>query len=165
MLSQGLEYLDFNGRSSERERRRVAAWAFGQGRLACLAARVRSQSLDRALIAGADPGSSAALAARAAMLTSPRSRAQIAEALEHLVCAAHAPRRRWWAVSPNGPVPANAEAIRELAALLRRDTPLYARGIAVLSQLLTDGCGPVYDGSEESLARELRHAHASVVGG
>ncbi len=163
MLSQGLEYLDVNSVSTGH--RRDAVRAFGRGGFARLTARVRSQSLDRALIAGVDPRGSAALAARAATLTSPSMRAQIADGLERLVRAAHAPRRRWWAVSPNGPVPANAEAICELAALLRRDTPLYARGIASLNQLLTDGCGPAFRGSEERLARELREAHASTVGG
>lgn len=123
---------------------------------------MRSQSLDRALIAGADPSSSAQLAARAAQLTSARTRALIAEGLERLLRVAQGPRRRWCAVSRRGELLANASRLHELAGLLVSDAPLYARGIAMLNQLLTDGTGPAYLGEGERLARQLDEARAAL---
>jgi hypothetical protein len=163
MVSRGLDYADGERFTAAHERR--GARALGPGRRARLAAHVHAHSLDQALIAGADPSGSASLAARSAHLVSWRTRAQIAEGFERLVQAAQEPPRRWWAVAPDGPALANAAAIRELAALLRGDVPLYARGVAMLNQLLRDGSGPAYRGAVEHLARELREAHAAAIAG
>ena len=135
----------------------------GPGALARIAARVRPGSLDRALIAGADASGSAALAARAATLTSRRSKAHIAEGLERALRDARRPQRRWSAVAPSSPLPANATGVRELAALLRDDAPLHARGIALLNQLLTDGSGPAYRGQPQDAARLLDDARAAML--
>jgi len=162
MVPQGVEYLDGKGLTSGDERPR--ARAVGPGWRARLKARVRAHSLDRALIAGADPSGSPQLAARAAQLTSPHTRAQIADGLERLVEVAQGPPRRWSAVSPRGPVLANAATLHELAALLREDAPLYACGIAILSQLLSDGSGPAYRGAPEHLSSALGEARAAVDG-
>jgi hypothetical protein len=52
-----------------------------------------------------------------------------------------------------------------LAELLRGPVPLYARGIAMIVRLLTDGTGPLYASADASaLARELRQAHAAING-
>ena len=121
-----------------------------------LAARLRATRLDRALARGADPSGSALLAARAATLTSARSRRALADALEEIVaCASEAPRRRRLA-PPRASVLANAVALRELSALMRSATPLYARGIALLGELVTDGAGPLYArGRADALAHSL----------
>ncbi|MGA2455707.1 MAG: hypothetical protein ABSG93_19565 [Solirubrobacteraceae bacterium] len=163
MLSQGLEYAD--GENFSIGHGHLGARAFRKGPLAQLAAHLRARSLDQALIAGADPGGSASLTARAAQLTAWRTRVQIADGLERVVRAALEPPRRWSAVSAAGPALANAAELIELAALLRRDTPLYARGIAILNQLLADGGGPVYRGAAESLACALRDARAAALDG
>ncbi len=134
------------------------------GRLARVAAHARAGSLDRALIAGADPARSPQLAARAALLTAPRTRALIAGGLEGLVQAARGPRGRWSAVSAGAPLLASAAELLELAALLRGDAPLYARGVAMLDELLTDGTGPAYHGERDQLARVLREARAALAG-
>jgi len=134
------------------------------GALARIAAHVRPGSLDRALIAGGDADGSAALAARAATLTSRRTREHIAEGLERALRDAHGPMRRWSAVAPGSPLLANVAAVRELAALLRDDAPLHARGIAILNQLLTDGSGPAYRGQPQDAARLLREAQAAMLG-
>ncbi|HEV3053816.1 MAG TPA: hypothetical protein VGX45_04115, partial [Solirubrobacteraceae bacterium] len=63
-----------------------------------MAARVRGHELDEALIDGADPADSAALAARAAQLTASAARAAVADALERWVEASD--RRRRYAVLP-----------------------------------------------------------------
>jgi len=127
-----------------------------------LLARLRPRSLDRRLIAGDDPASSPQLAARAARLASPRERTGLAEGLERLLAATRGPRRRWWAVSARDPLLANAAELRELAALLRSPTPLYAPGIAIVHELITDGSGPVYTGTAELLGRRLDEARAAM---
>jgi hypothetical protein len=134
------------------------------GAHARIAAHLRSSSLDRALIAGADPTASAALAARATILTSRRTRALLAEGLERSLQAAQGTQRRWWAVSPRSPLLANASAVRELAALLRADGPLYAPGLAILNQLMSDGSGPAYRDQPQHAARRLREARAAMTG-
>jgi hypothetical protein len=143
---------------------RPAGRLLAPGRPARMIARLRAHSLERALIAGTDPACSRPLAARAAQLTSRRNRVQVAAGLERLLEAAEGPQRRWWAVSRRNSLVANAAAIGELAELLRADTPLYVRGIALLNQLLTDGTGAAYLGTSESLARELDDARAAMGG-
>jgi hypothetical protein len=141
---------------------RGASGALGSGSVARLLARARAGSLDRALIAGADPTGSRQLAARVARLTAPRTRALIAEGLDRLVQAARGPQRRWWAVGQRHPLLANAEDLHELAALLRGGTPLHARGIAILSEALSDGTGPAYHGDATAVARWLHDARAAM---
>jgi hypothetical protein len=148
----------------EPRRNRTAARTPRPSAGARLAARLHAGSLDRALIAGADPAESHALAARAAVLTSPRTRAHIAEGLERALAAAQGPQRRWWAVSPHSPLAANAGELKGLAELLRADVPVYASGVAMLGQLLADGAGPAYRGQPQALARRLREARAAMVG-
>jgi hypothetical protein len=143
---------------------RAATRTLDPSPLARLVARLRACALERALIAGADPAGSPQMAARAAQLTSPRTRAQLAEGLERLLDAAQAPQRRWWALSRRGVVLANAAAIGDLSALLRAETPLYARGVAIVNQLMTDGTGPLHGGRGEELARRLHEARAAMDG-
>lgn len=133
-------------------------------RLARLRAWIQANSLERALIAGAEPSDSPELAARASQLTSARTRAQIAAGLERLVLASEGPQRRWWAASQREPLRANVSTFGELASLFRADTPLYARGIAIVSRLLSDGSGPLYCGCGERIAHELETARKALGG-
>ena len=134
------------------------------GPLARLIARVLPGSLDRALIAGCDPAGSPHLAARAARLTDLRSRATIGEGLERLLETAEGTRRRRAVLRRGGDVVANASTLRDLAAVLRGTAPLYARGIAIANQLLTDGTGPAYAGGGEALRLWLLEARAAMYG-
>jgi hypothetical protein len=143
---------------------RLASRALTPGRATRLSARMRAGALDRALIAGADPASSPKLAARATSLTSSRFRALIADGLERLPRVAEGPTRRWWAASRRGAVLANARDLAELAALLRGGSVLYARGIAILGELLADGTGPAYRSEAGDLARELHRARIALGG-
>ena len=60
---------------------------------------------------------------------------------------------------------ANARELHALAARLRGPGPLYARGIAMLSRLLTDGAGPAYsDRRGDVLAQRLRDARLAMGG-
>jgi len=141
---------------------RVAERVLEPRRSARLAARLRSTSLDRALIAGADPASSAQLAARAAVLTSRGSRVSIADSLERLVRAAQGPQRRWWSLSWPSSVLTNSSELHALASILHDHAPVYARGVAILNQLLTDGAGSGYAGDGEALARTLSDARLAL---
>ena len=163
MVSQNIE--SSAGESFSTIYDRVAGQAFTPGRVARLIARLRAGALDRALIDGADPASSPQLAARAASLTSPRFRELLAAGLERLVLVAEGPTRRWWVASHRGPVVANARELHELAALLRGGSLLYARGMAILGELLSDGAGPAYLGEADRLSDELTRARIALDGG
>jgi hypothetical protein len=162
MLPQKVESVSSEGFSTAYDR--AAGEAMTPGQLARLAARMRSGALDRALIAGADPASSAQLGARVASLTSPRFRGSVADGLERLLVVAERPTRRWWAAAHRGAVVANAHELRELAALLRGGRLLYARGVAILGELLSDGVGPAYLGDAGELAQELHRARIALAG-
>jgi hypothetical protein len=142
---------------------RRLARGLNPGRLARLAARLRGPSLDAALIGGADPARSRLLAARAASLSSREGRVTIAEGIERLVRMAQGPQRRWWALSSRNTVLANSSELHALAALLRSERPLYARGVAILRQLLTDSSSVAYGDEAEGLARRLVSARAALL--
>src|SRR5436305_12854290 len=93
-------------------------------------ARLRSRSFDRALIAGADPGATPALAAHAARITTHSKRAALADALDWLARTDSEALARWRLRPFRKAARANASELRALAALLRGRTPLRARGIA-----------------------------------
>jgi hypothetical protein len=130
-----------------------------------LAARLRGRALDRALIEGADPAAEPQLEARAALLTSRRSREALAEGLERLLDGTHGPRRRWWAISRRDALLENAGEIRAIARLLRARTPVYASGIAVVWEMLGDGTSPAYRGGGYELAQRLAAARTALAHG
>jgi hypothetical protein len=128
-----------------------------------LAARLFARRLDRALIAGADPAGSPRLAARSVMLTSRCTRSELADGLDHLIAAAQLPPRRPLALRHHSSVLANSALLRELSAMLRDPSPLYASGIARVNTLLTDGTGPVYNAADgQALEGELLRARAAL---
>jgi hypothetical protein len=127
------------------------------------AARLGRGTLDRALTDGADPAASPLIAARTAQLGSGSTRARIADGLERLALSADNPRGRARILPSRAAILANRSELLELAAMLRRDRPLYARGIAMLNLILTDGTGPAYtDRSADALNRQLQIARASL---
>ncbi len=91
----------------------------GRGALARLAARMRPGHLDKALIADADPARSLQLAARAAILTSPRFRKSLAAGLEQLLRSTHRRANGPRVLPRRNAVSANASELRELVDLLR----------------------------------------------
>lgn len=130
-----------------------------------LAARLLGDRLDRALIDGADPTSSPRLAARAAMLASPATRAELADGLDVILASAQRPPSRLRVLPRHSALLANASLLRELAGVLRGPAPLYVRGIAMVQRLLTDGTGPMYTSRDgAALERVLRKARAGVAG-
>ena len=128
-----------------------------------IAARLRRSALDRALTDGADPAASRLIAARAAQLASASIRARIADGLERLAPSANRPRSRARILPSGAATLGNRSELLELAGLLRGDRPLYARGVAMLEVILTDGAGPAYtDLRGEALARQLQIARARL---
>jgi hypothetical protein len=142
----------------------LPARLFRPGLRTRVAARLRGAALDRALADGADPADCPRLAARAAQLTCRDARARLADTVERFVVAAELPS--WGRVSPaRGGVRANRAQFVELAARLRSDAPVYARGMAELKLMLRDGTGPAYlDRHGEALARQLAVVFAGLNG-
>jgi hypothetical protein len=142
---------------------RFAACRFEPGVTARLAARVRRDALDRALIEGADPAATGQLAARVARLTSRSMRREVASGLDDLALDGPGAGGRWRVRPSRAAAAANAPELHALAARLREPGPLYARGIAMLSRLLTEGTGPAYNDSRgDLLAKRLRDARVAM---
>lgn len=130
-----------------------------------LAARLRGDALDRALIAGADPVGSPLLAARATALMDRPMRRRVAAHLERLARSDREARSRTRVLPFRRAVRANAQELLALAALLRSSTPVYARGVAMLRRLVTDGTGAAYtDRDGRALAEQLRRARGASCG-
>ena len=103
--------------------------------------------LDSALAAGTDPVAGIELALRAGQLISPRRRARFAASLRRAVQSADAPRLPMRGSS----VPVNRAAVLEARpALLALADDLVEiphpspRGVALTTQLLRNGGGPLY---------------------
>ena len=133
-------------------RRRVAAvvsarnstgrrWRFGRR---CSRAR---RSLDEALADGASPLWSPELARRARQLVSRGSRQQLANSLERLVKEAQrsVSPRAVAVLLPRREISEAETSLFSIATRLRDERPMYARGTALLSQLLSDGSGPMHN--------------------
>jgi hypothetical protein len=115
-------------------------------------ARSRAARLDRELAAGASPEANAALAARAARLTSTEFRRDLAASLRRILAAAGEPEAR----VPSGSarpirvpvrttrVSQSAPLLAGLASRLLEPGPVPAGGVAMVARLLADGTGPLY---------------------
>jgi hypothetical protein len=143
----------------------LPARLFGPGLGTRLTARLWAASLDRELADGADPADCPQLAARAAHLTARETRIRLAGTVERFVIAAELPTARGRIRPSRGGVRANRTQMLELAARLRDDAPVYARGVAECKLMLSDGAGPAYvDGHGEALARQLTSVLAGLRG-
>ena len=133
-------------------------------RLTRLTVRLRAGALDRALMAGADPAASIQLAARASYLTARPTRNALADALEARVRAVEEPVNIRRVAARRGPVRAHARTFAELAVRLRAPEPLYAGGIAAISELLSDGTSPLYRNDAAALGQALSRLFANLTG-
>jgi hypothetical protein len=119
-------------------------------------ARSQAARLDRALAEGASPEAGASLAARAAQLTSTEFRHDLAAGLRRILVAAGEPAAAPAShlslrVSRTPRVPLgtrrisqSASLLAELANRLLEPGPVPVRGVAMVTQLLADGTGPLY---------------------
>ena len=120
-----------------------------------LLARCAAARLDRELAAGASPETSALLAARAIQLTSMKFRRDLARSLQRILAAAgHSPAGlplRTAAVHPprvplcRARISRLASPLAGLAGYLAAPGPVRVQGVAMVSQLLADGAGPLYN--------------------
>jgi hypothetical protein len=124
-----------------------------------LLARCLAPRLDRRLADGARPEENAVLAARAMVLTSVSYRRALAGSLRRTLAASVSPhtRPRLMAASRSAGgarqpyVPLRRDRIAEsaseldgLAGCLAGPGPVPAQGVAMVSQMLADGAGPLY---------------------
>ena len=119
------------------------------------------RSLDEALADGASPLWNPALALRARQLVSRGSRQQLATSLERLVKEAKrsACPRAVAIPLPRREISEAQTSLFTIAARLRDERPVYARGVALLSRLLSEGSGPAYN---PHAGGSLRHAVGAI---
>jgi hypothetical protein len=151
--------------------RRVSPWHR-------LLARVLAASLDQQLAHGARPEANALLAARAMVLTSAGYRRALAASLRRMLAASVAPQPRSLPEAAARPsraaihsyVPLRrdriaraAEDLAGLAECLTQRGPVPARGVALVSQLLADGGGPLYRAaSRDNLSEFVERASQAL---
>jgi hypothetical protein len=151
--------------------RRVSPWHR-------LLARLLAASLDRQLAAGTRPEASGVLAARAMTLTSAGYRRALAASLRRMLAASGAPPS--CPLSPaagrsagaplhlylplrRDRIARSAAGLAGLAERLAARDPVPARGVALVSQLLADGAGPLYRAAaREDLAELIEQASQSL---
>ena len=117
-------------------------------------ARAAAARLDRELAAGTSPETSATLAARATALTSTKARRDIAASVQRILAATGqppaAPPAPAAAVRParlplnRARISGSAVTLATLADTLAAPGPVPVQGVAMVSQLLADGTGPLY---------------------
>ena len=114
-------------------------------------ARCAASRLDRELAAGASPESSSRLAARAVQLTSMKTRRNLAASVRRILAAAGDPAAVTMMTARPARLPLARARIRQsagplaaLAGYLTSPGPVPAQGVAMVSQLLADGAGPLY---------------------
>jgi len=112
--------------------------------LISLRCRMRRNTIDQELAAGADPDSSECRHLRAAQLTAASNRQALAGAYErHIVAATSSPPLDVLPVNWSG-VRAAAPRLDHLAQRLREDPRVRAQGVARARLLLTDGDSALY---------------------
>ena len=142
-------------------------------------ARCLAVSLDRQLAEGARPEANALLAARAMYLTSIGYRRVLATGLRRLLAASVSQEARprlaltrasaGAAHQPHVPlrqdrIARSAPELAGLAGRLMGQGPVPARGVAMVSQLLTDGGGPLYrTGSQDDLNAVIERASQALI--
>jgi len=141
-------------------------------------ARVLAVRLDHQLAEGARPETSAVLAARAMFLTSVGFRRALAASLRRILAAAASPvpdgpprppatavARRPYVPLRRDRIAGSASELAGLAGFLVKQGPVPARGVAMVSQLLTDGGGPLYRaGSRDDLDDLIERASQALIG-
>jgi hypothetical protein len=132
-----------------------------------LMAHGRAAQLDRALASGASPETSVSLATRAAQLTSTKFRRDLAASLRQVLLTAALPAIPAGAAMSRGPLAAahplrtplrsgrirqSAPVLAEVASRLLEPGPVPVRGVAMVTELLTNGAGPLYRDTPDDLA-------------
>jgi len=141
-------------------------------------ARSAAARLDSALARGAPPEASVSLAARAARLTSTPFRRDLAASLRRILLAVGEPgepgepvaaRSPFGAARPvrvplrPAPISRSAPLLADLASRLLEPGPVPVRGVAMVTELLADGTGPLYRDADPHAAGDLTVLAARAV--
>ncbi len=140
-------------------------------------ARSLAARLDRQLADGARPEASAILAARAMFLTSAGFRRALAASLQRILAAsasaspdgssrppATGAARRPYVPLRRDRIAGSAAGLAGLAGFLTEQGRVPAQGVAMVSQLLTDGGGPLYRvGSRDDLDAIIERASQALI--
>jgi len=140
-------------------------------------ARGLATRLDRQLADGVPPEASAILAARAMFLTSVGFRRALAASLRRILAASAPPSQdepqrppasgvahRPYVLLRRDRIARSAAGLAGLAGFLAEQGPVPARGVAMVSQLLTDGGGPLYRaGSRDDLNAIIERASQALI--
>jgi hypothetical protein len=135
----------------------------------------RAARLDHELAEGISPEASVSLAARAMRLTSMEYRRDLAGSLRRILAAAGDPA----VPAAARPAPGASRSVRvplrtsrishsaprlaELASQLLQPGPVPVQGVAMLSQLLADGTGPLYrEGGRDDLGAIIERAERAL---
>jgi hypothetical protein len=127
---------------------------------------LRRGALSRAIAAGADPSSSPELARRARQLTSNEFRLTLAAGLTRILKDTERNRAALTAAVPlqRREIIAARNDIERLAQDLRGPDEVQSRGMALVDELLTDGCSPFYTpGPKGELDLAVRRARAALL--
>jgi hypothetical protein len=109
--------------------------------------------LDRRIAQGADPLRSGAIAARARQLTKRRRREKTATLIDRVLCTVDEPDRWRLRVHPAAEaVRAARSHLERISELLRSDSPVYARGVALSRALLHDVESPLFSAADGGAA-------------
>jgi hypothetical protein len=122
--------------------------------------RLHRWALTRALADGADTRSDGRLEVRARALTGRSERDRVASGIEKVVDNAEDPNFRLSAAAPvdGAAVLAARDELRALAARLRSDEPVHARGIALADVLLADTDSALYPPTDRERLRAAARA-------
>jgi hypothetical protein len=140
-------------------------------------ARGLAARLDRQLADGARPEASPILAARAMFLTSAGFRRALAASLRRILSASASASadgrqrpspmgvaRRPYVPLRRDRIARSASELAGLAGFLAKQGPVSARGVAMVSQLLADGGGPLYRaGSRDDLDAVIERASQALI--
>ncbi len=127
------------------------------------ASRLLAASLDQRLAGGRAPEAGVLLASRAEALAAPRHRDALALLWERCIDRASGRRPTGGVALRHDRISRAEPAIRQVVDLLRGSHPSPARGVAMVTLLLTDGSGPLYNAhSDEDLGAALRRAAAQL---
>ena len=126
----------------------IRSWAYGVA---------HRRDLTRALAQGAEPGSSPALARRAAQLTDAHHRRALARSLRRIIADAHDPQagRARAIIVRRGPVLDAESLIDAVASRLAAPKPVRAQGVAQLERIITNADhSPLYNRSRPGALRQ-----------
>ncbi len=113
---------------------------------------VRHRWLDLLIARGVSPGTSPALTLRARQLTSRPIRERLAISIATVLC--HSGRKRLTIAPEPVCIEAAAAEPRAIEEILAGECPVYARGVAMTTELLQSPDSPLFDPREPESARD-----------